>query len=301
MKISINYLLVAGLFASQIFLVNCDSKTNKAVHALMPNSKVNTDSLPPCNDKVMPLITERKTLVDDLNSKIKDAKAHDLTTAQKAELNKAVDDLKAKSNQVYDAMTAIKGGAAGCNSVTTDGKKAPYSIALMKKENLDLANQVKALTKESNALTMSDEDLNKTTVIENQSYNVKAELAKEMTKDKVEAVYIVDGKINSGDTAREELPEMLSKKDRSFCYLAVSDGETKDSDELKVMSLRSIESADGKSASSILIFVTNGDQINKFNCVSLNVSDVPTEIRNIFGELLILKNGISQQPDSTQK
>jgi len=302
-KFKLNRFLFFGLFASQIFLVNCDSKAKHSVKAFMPNSKQNVN-VPPCTDKVMSLIGDRQKAVSDLQKSISDAKGLDLTAEQKANLNKAIDDLKTKSNLIYVEIRSIKTGgtnSVGCNSVTSDGKKAQYLIVKLQQENQDLAKQVSALTKESNSLMMSDEDLNKTTVIENQSYNFKEELAKAMTKDKINFMYVLNGTVHDGSTASDELKLMIAKRDSSFCYLETTLGDSlKDSDEIRVVQIRSKIEADKKSASSQLFFGGSDDKVNIFQCVVQKTSDIPTEIRSIFGELLVLKNGVKTQTETPQ-
>lgn len=296
MKNAVNSILFVSLFSSLIFIVNCDSSSTRSIKASMPNGKVNTANFPPCTEKIMNLITSRKTTADDLKKKIEELKGHDLSSSEKALLNSLIDDLKKKSNQVYDEIHAIKSKPEGCNAVSADNKKIPHSIATMKAENQSLGKKVVELTGQSNVLANSSEETDAATLIENQSYTLKSELARVMNKSKVENMYVMGGKIYESANAMADLRAMDSTKE--FCYLELSSGELTSAEEVRVLRISSGESDNKKSIVSKVLFIANGDQLNSFICSVPNSSDVPTRIRNVFGELITLKNGVSSSPQS---
>jgi hypothetical protein len=296
MKPSVNHLLILTLFASQIFLVNCDSSSRKSVRAMMPNSKQNSFVTAPCTEKVMTLIDDRKKIIDDIQKRLDDAKLHDLPADQKQALTKLVDtDLKNKSNEIYDEIRAIKSGsikAEGCNSATSDGKKATYSIKDIKAENQKLAKQVSDVTKEANSLMDSDSETNNSALIENQSYTLNEDLAKAITKANVESMYVLDGAVHEGSKSSDELKELKDKKDKAFCYLAGTVGElVKTSDELTLKHLHSQESKDKKTVSAQILLTSEADQIETFVCSLAKSSEIPSDLRKVFGDLIVLKNG----------
>src|SRR6476620_1025314 len=135
MKKNSNPFLVAGIFASLIFIVNCNSAGSHGVKATMPAQKLDRSNLPPCTPGIMTLIAERKVIVDDLNKKISEAQGTDLDADHKAALNTAIDNLRKKSNDIYKDIKAIKGSPLGCNSVVNPTKKQTYAIEDMRSEN----------------------------------------------------------------------------------------------------------------------------------------------------------------------
>jgi hypothetical protein len=296
MKPSVNHLLILTLFASQIFLVNCDSSSHKSVRAMMPNAKQNSFVTAPCTEKAMTLIDDRKKIIEDIQKRLDDAKLHDLPDDQKKALTKLVDtDLKNKSNEIYDEIRAIKSGsikAEGCNSATSDGKKVTYSIKDINAENQKLAKQVSDLTKEANSLMDSNSETNNSALIENQSYTLNEDLAKAITKANVESMYVLDGAVHEGSKASDELKALKDKKDKAFCYLAGTVGElVQTSDELTLKHLHSQESKDEKTVSAQRLLTSEADQIETFVCSLAKSSEISSDLRKVFGELMTLKNG----------
>lgn len=290
-------ILVSGLFASLVFIVNCDSTSTRSVKAATPVRKLDPSKLPPCSAEITTLATDRSKIVDDLKKKIEEAKKSDLTSEMKAALNTAIDNLRTKSNDLYKKIRALKGSPEGCNSVTSDNKKATYTIEALKFENSRLGKTVAELTGQSNILANSSAENDATTIIENQTYEFKPELARLMTKAKVDNMYLMDGKIFDGAGVADELKTLKEKKNKSFCYLEASLGELTGTDRVRVIQVTQEMNSDNKTASAHVRWVADGVQWNSFSCIILKTTDVPTEIRSIFGELIILKNGVGSAGD----
>lgn len=290
-------LLMISLFSSLIFLVNCNNNSTRSIRAEMPVTKLDSSKLPPCTGTIMNLVNERKKLAEDLTKKYNEYKNIDLDQAKKNELNVMVDNLNNKSNEVYSAIRALKGGPEGCNSVTADGKKSPQVIERMRLEGRSLGKKVAELTGETNLLANSSEEVDATALIENQSYSLKSELARVMTSAKVGNMYIMDGKIFEQAGAADDLKDMKEKKNKTFCFLEASVGEITSSDQVRIIQIHSEINADQKSAAANVRWVANGDQLNSFSCVVTKTSDVPTEIRKVFGDLITLKNGVGASGD----
>jgi len=289
--------MTAGLFASLIFLVNCDNTSTRSIRALMPANKLDSSHLPPCTESIMTLIDARKKILEDLNKKYNEYKSLDLDQTKKDELNEMVDNLKNKSNEVYAAIGAVKGGPQGCNSVSSDNKKLTFSIEAMKLENRNIAKKVAELTGATNALALSSEELNATTLIENQAYKMKSELARVMMAAKVGNMYLMDGKVFDEAGAADDLKTLKEKKDKSFCFLDASIGEITSAELVRVIQIHQDPNADQKSTDANVRWVANGDQLNSFSCIVNKTTDVPTELRKIFGDLITLKNGVGSSGD----
>jgi hypothetical protein len=293
----LNPFLLAGLFSSLVFIVNCDSNSARSIKAAMPAKKQDTSNLPPCTEPIMTLVNARKKMVDDLNKKYNEYKSLDLDQAKKAELNTMIDGLRNKSNDTYTAIKALKGAPAGCNSVTTDNKKSPVLIEAMKSENRTLGKKVAELTGQSNILANSSEENDATTLIENQKYEFKSELLQMMKRSNLERFFIKDGKVTEIKSGMDDIKAMSAKADNEFCYLNSSSDEVSENSNFNIFKIAHKESEDKKTVSSRVIFIAEGGQLNSFACQVKTGTEVPTKLRSLFGELITLKNGVGSRGD----
>ncbi len=287
-----NLFLMAGLLASLVFLVNCNSDTARSIKAAMPVKKLDSTKFPPCTGEIMTAITGRQKIVEDLNKKIKEFEGHDLTSAEKTALNTLADNLKNKFNDVLKAIHGLKGAPEGCNSVNSENKKTPYALETMRAENLSLGRRVTKLTGQTNILLSSSED-DEASIIEQQSYTIKKELADLMTRRKVDALYIVAGKVREGNL--DAIKALGTDPANEYCYLNSSSEEVSHSEDYRVLKLSSALADDEKSVVTRVILVAEEGYLNSFICSTKPGSDIPKKVRSVFGDLLKLKNGVGSQ------
>lgn len=153
-------MLLAGAFS----LTACDQSSTRSIKAKVDTKATkadDTDTFPPCNDKIVTIADERTKFLDDIKVLFEDSKSHDLDAEQKTKLQKLAIDLKAKSEVLFKEIRKIKTQnveAKGCKYVDDDNKKVSLSIAKMSVENKLIGARVRALTKEENSLN-DDEDV----------------------------------------------------------------------------------------------------------------------------------------------
>jgi hypothetical protein len=285
------------MLAYCFFLINCSDTSTRVVKARMNNNakarQNNTANMPPCSDKVIKVIDERKKIYDDIQELIEDSKSHELDDAQKVALEKLVIDLKAKSNEIYKAIESIKQGgvtAGGCNHVGADNKKIPYVIKDIRLINYQIAKKVEAITKKPNALSEDADQASATTFLENQTYLITSELASTLVEDKLDGrMYILDGKIHDSSSAQDEMKQLKKENKKSFCYLVAVMGSLKAESNLTIASMRSKVASSKLSAESAIVFHGESEEQVVLECHVQNIEEVPTAARSVLGELIILK------------
>ncbi len=288
--------------ASAILTITaCDNASKRAVKSVLgvEAQKQNTiENLKECSDKIIELIEERRKTTKEITTLLEDSDRLELTKEQKARLNELIKELKPKTDIVAVEISRIlvdNKASIGCFklSATQATRKNIYLIDNLRIEELKLAKQVAQITKMTNIIieaAAKDESLKEqTTLIEQQNYLIKAELADALTESNKDGnMYILRGKVHIGNDAQDELNQYLTQKKTSVCYLEATTGKLPADSKLSVTSIRSVIANDQKTSTAHIVLAGESSQLYVFKCNLNSSEEVPSQVRSVFSELIEL-------------
>ena len=126
----------------------------------------------------------------------------------------------------------------------------------------------------------------------NASYKVSKDFAEAMDlSNKDGKMYILEGAIHSDQKAEEELSQLNSKRDKSFCYLEMTSGKLNSEELISIKLINSVEHESKKALISQVIFADSTEKLYSLRC-STPTTEKDSSLKSIRANLkeLILLN-----------
>lgn len=298
--------LLCGVMATTFFLINCQKAPSRGVKAQQGGGSVNADSaaekakqeiLVACSDDFLPKYLKAKAEVDKLAAKAEKNLA-DLTEAEKEEIRSEEKSARALIDDAVAEITSINAEATGC---TKAGEATPYLIVnikgLLAKVNLKLAekNVETEGLKEAQSLKAERKkelvEKNAKSLAEDMEFYISDELAEELSKNKVGAVYFQSTQIVK-NYSTETYNAVKKDKKMSMCELGHGTlAETVEKGQKGKVTLvelgTSKDIANRHTLKVIMVVPSKTEQSNfvEFDCLIANDrrAQFGVEFRNVFG------------------
>jgi len=202
--------LACGILVSSFAIINCQKAPERKITPT-PSAKPDANGLVQCSDDVVKLLAAHNADFKAIQDIVEKAKTTPLKPEEKAPLDKQLQAMVLKSNEMYTAIRALGKASApalGCLEVDPkiQGGSAPRNIIEFQNKNRDLAKAVAVLTGIANDLASQ--------FMKGNQYELSKSLA-DMLSNKL--TYKGEGAIAAG--------QILTKE----AYLAMKDDKTKTS------------------------------------------------------------------------